>query len=136
MSLYKEILLDHYKHPRHHGTVTNPNFTVTEFNPLCGDLIQISGVTCPAKPLATLGYESRNLLEAKFRGKGCVISQATASILLEKYVGKSANEILAITPDDILALIQMELGPNRIKCALLPLIALQNGIKSKESGTC
>lgn len=118
MSLYKEILLDHYKHPRHHGTFNNPSFTITESNPLCGDLVQISGV-----------INQSNLLEVKFMGKGCVISQATASILLEKYTGRPFSEILAITPTDILALIQMELGPNRIKCALLSLIALQNGVK-------
>ena len=114
MSLYKEILLDHYKHPRHHGEIEGPSFRVAEFNPLCGDLINLSGVVVDGV-----------LMQVAFTGKGCVISQATASLLLEKYSGCSKADILAITADDVLALIQMNLGPNRIKCALLPLIALQ-----------
>lgn len=117
MSLYKEILLDHYKNPRHHGKIANALFAITEHNPLCGDLIQITGIVCNGK-----------LEQVAFVGKGCVISQATASILLEKYKSSEILQILACTSDDVHALIQMELGPNRLKCALLPLIALKKGL--------
>lgn len=118
MSLYKEILLDHYKNPRHCGTIANCMFKVEQANPLCGDLVQISG-----------RVENGNLTQVAFTGKGCVISQATASLLLEKHAGCLVVDILAVTPQDVLDLIQMDLGPNRIKCALLALIALQSGLK-------
>lgn len=118
MSIYKEILLDHYKHPRKHGVIGNSTFERTEHNPLCGDLVKISGIV-----------ECDVLIQVAFIGKGCVISQATASILLEKYAGSRVDDILKITPQFVLEQIQMELGPNRLKCALLPLLALQNGIK-------
>jgi nitrogen fixation NifU-like protein len=119
MSLYKEILLDHFKNPRHYdrGQIASPSFVLAEFNPLCGDLVQVTGV-----------ISAGSLLQAAFHGKGCVISQAAASLLLEKYVGCQLNDILNLKSADILNLIGMELGPNRINCAILPLIALQKGI--------
>lgn len=120
MSLYKEILLDHFKNPRHHdqGQIAAPSFTVLEANPLCGDLVQVKGLVLNGV-----------LTQAVFSGSGCVISQGSASILLEHLVGKPTSEILAFGAPDMLALIGMELGPNRIKCALLALIALQNGVR-------
>jgi nitrogen fixation NifU-like protein len=118
MSLYKEILLDHYKNPRHRGTVANCLFNVEQANPLCGDVVNVSGRVV-----------DEILVEVAFVGKGCVISQATASMLLEKHAGGLVVDILACTPQDVLHLVQMELGPNRIKCALLALMALQAGVK-------
>jgi nitrogen fixation NifU-like protein len=119
MSLYKEILLDHYKKPCHYdtGQILQPSFVVSESNPLCGDVVQIKGVIANDK-----------LAQVCFSGSGCVISQATASMLLAKYADCKLVDIVAISPQDILALIQLDLGPNRIKCALLALIALQAGI--------
>lgn len=122
MSLYKEILLDHFKNPRHYDrddyhAIWQPNFIACEANPLCGDLIQIKGLV-----------QNGKLAKAVFSGSGCVISQATASILLEKYLGAQVDLILNLTSTDVLGLIGMELGPNRIKCALLALVALQDGV--------
>lgn len=119
MSLYKENLLDHFKNPRckDHGKLVSPSFVAIESNPLCGDLIEIKGVVVQDR-----------LVMAVFSGAGCVISQAAASILLEKYQGSLITEILNLTSQDVLNLIGMELGPNRLKCALLALIALQKGI--------
>lgn len=122
MSLYKEILLDHYKNPRYSGEVANCLFNVLESNPLCGDQIQISGIV-----------ENGVLSQVAFKGTGCVISQATASILLEKHAGGRVIDILTFSPRDLLDLIQIELGPNRLKCALLALIALQVGVKNVKS---
>lgn len=119
MSLYKELLLDHYKNPRQKGEVANFTFKISEANPLCGDVIQITGLV-----------EQRVLKQVAFLGQGCVISQATTSILLEKYLGCLVDNILACEVQNLLDLIQMQLGPNRLKCALLPLAALQNGLKS------
>ena len=124
MSLYKENLLDHFKNPRNYdlGQIATPNFTHQEANLLCGDAICLKGLVCEG-----------GLKKAVFSGKGCVISQATASILLENCVGKEVTHILGLTDLDLLALIGMDLGPNRIKCATLSLIALQNGISSVRS---
>lgn len=119
MSIYKEILLDHYKNPRRRGEIIDSTFKIVESNPLCGDVVQISGIV-----------DHDILKQVAFMGKGCVISQATASLLLEKYAGSSVACILNCTAQDVLDLVQMNLGPNRLKCALLPLIALQNGIKT------
>ncbi len=121
MSLYKEILLDHFKNPRYYDKdqIAHPSFVAMESNPLCGDSIQIKGIVTNGK-----------LQEVVFSGKGCVISQGVASLLLEQYVGMPTQEILALNSADILALIGMDLGPNRIKCALLALIALQSGIRT------
>lgn len=127
MSLYKEILLDYYKNPRFRGEIVDATFVVEEDNPLCGDSVKIYGV------IDDIG----KLSQVSFTGKGCVISQAAASMLLEKCCDKKVNEILKITTDDMLALIQMELGPNRLKCALLPLVALQKGLGNvRSSKTC
>lgn len=119
MSLYKEILLDHYKKPCHYdtGQILQPSFVFTEANPLCGDVVQIKGIIA-----------SDTLEQVCFSGSGCVISQATASMLLAKYAGCKLADIVAISPQDVLALIQLDLGPNRIKCALIALMALQTGI--------
>lgn len=128
MSLYKEILLDYYKDPRFRGEIDEATFVAEEDNPLCGDSVKIYGVIDDGK-----------LSQVSFTGKGCVISQATTSMLLEKCCNKNIDEILKITADDMLALIQMELGPNRLKCALLPLAALQKGLKIfnvRSSETC
>jgi len=121
MSLYREILLDHFKNPRHQdrGQIEQPSFTILESNPLCGDVVQVRGLIVDGR-----------LIQVVFSGTGCVISQGIASILLEKYTGKTVSEVLALNAEDMLNLIGMELGPNRLKCALLALIALQNGIKS------
>jgi nitrogen fixation protein NifU and related proteins len=119
MSLYKEILLDHFKNPRFkdQGQILQPSFVVLESNPLCGDLLEIKGLVVTDK-----------LAQAVFAGSGCVISQAVASLLLEKYTGCLVADILALTKEDMLTLVGMDLGPNRLKCALLALIALQKGL--------
>lgn len=122
MSLYKEILLDHFKNPRYYdrGQIDQTaSFVACESNPLCGDFIQIKGIVADGK-----------LQDAVFSGKGCVISQGLASLLLDQYITRAVQEILDLTSADILALVGMDLGPNRIKCALLALIALQNGLKA------
>jgi nitrogen fixation NifU-like protein len=124
MSLYKEILLDHYKNPRHQGELTQNTFVAAEDNPLCGDSVSIYGIVADGK-----------LSQVSFTGKGCVVSQAAASMILEKYYGQSVVDLLNVTSADILNLIQMQLGPNRLKCALLPLVALQKGLQVDNVGS-
>jgi len=117
MKFYKEILMDHYQNPRNRGRIDEPDFSTAQYNPSCGDSISFEGV-----------IKNDILCELSFEGKGCVISQATASICTEHFVGKHIDDILKIEPEAIQEIIGMKLGPTRIKCALLSLIAIKEGI--------
>jgi nitrogen fixation protein NifU and related proteins len=76
------------------------------------------------------GVVSEGILKnIKFSSKGCVLSQATASMLTEKCKNKEINEILALSSEDVLKMIGLALGPNRLKCALLPLMVLKKGLQ-------
>ena len=118
MSLYKEILLDHYQNPRCHGQLEHPSFVAQEYNPLCGDLVKVSGIV-----------QDGFLQTVRFTGHGCVISQAAASLLCERYHGSPIADILVLDSQAVLDLLQITLGPNRLKCAILVLIALQKGLR-------
>lgn len=115
--MYQEELLDHFKYPRNNTPLENPTFSSDKKNPSCGDVMHIEGI-----------LTNNVLTHVAFQGSGCVISQATASMLTEQCLGKTIEHILALTDQDILDLIGIELGPVRIKCALLSLQALQEGI--------
>ena len=115
--LYRELILDHYKHPRNHGTLDPHDFSFQDENPLCGDELRID----------VRLDEQRRVKEVAFSGKGCAISQASASLLTESIVGKSLDEIKLLSKDDILDLLGIELGPTRLKCALLSLKVLKAG---------
>lgn len=119
MQLYQEILMDHYRNPRHGGTLENPDFSSQEVNPSCGDSVSFQGI-----------ISNDRLDRVAFVGKGCVISLAGASLLAEYCHGKTVTEILALAHGDMIKLIALPLGPIRLKCALLPLQALQQGIRS------
>ncbi len=117
MQLYKEELLDHYRFPRHKGKLIHPDFTSGQHNPSCGDQVSFE-----AK------LSNGMIIEIAFDGVGCVISQATASMIAQLVKDKSIHYVIGLTPADILALIGMDLGPTRLKCALLSLYALQEGL--------
>jgi len=116
--MYQEELMDHFKYPRNRKKITKPDFSAGELNPSCGDQISIEGTIIDQK-IADLG----------FNGKGCVISQAAASMLTEIAIDKSINEALLLSKDDITKLIGIELGPTRLRCALLCLHVLHQGLK-------
>ncbi len=125
MNLYRERLMDHYRNPRNADRLDTHDFSSGQFNPSCGDVIAFEGC-----------IEQNLLKKVAFSGKGCVISQAAASLLTEKCLDNSLEAILAINKDDMCQLVGMQLGPIRVKCVLLPLQALQEGIlsyKSKEA---
>ena len=116
--LYQEELMDHFKNPRNSGRLKNHDVSSGEYNPSCGDSICVD---CKIKD---------DIVEqVGFVGKGCVISQAAASMLMESCVGKSIEKILELKKEDVLSLIKIKLGPNRLRCALLGLQALQDGLK-------
>ncbi len=118
MKLYQEELMDHYRHPRHRGTLQRPDFSTGEYNPSCGDSVSVQG-----------NIKQNELIAIAFEGAGCVISQAAASLLAEYALNRSLDELAALTADDILKLVKIPLGPTRLKCALLSLHALKEGIK-------
>jgi len=119
MGFYKELIMDHYRNPRNRFKIANPDFSTEQFNPSCGDSIAIQGT-----------LDGDLLKELAFEGKGCVISQASASILTEFCVGKTIDEVLALRQEDLPSMLGMQLGSMRIKCALLPLLAIQEGVSS------
>ncbi len=117
--MYQEELLEHYKYPYNKCKLTEPaSFATEQYNPSCGDSISMEGIVVDGI-----------LTKLYFQGKGCVISQATASMLVEQSEKKTIEELLALTSEDIFKLVKIELGPVRMKCALLPLQALQDGLK-------
>jgi nitrogen fixation NifU-like protein len=115
--LYREVILDHYKNPRHRGTLDPHDFSYEDENPLCGDKLRID---------VRLDAEQR-VADVAFSGRGCAISQASASLLTDAILGKTLAEVKQLTKDDILDLLGIELGPVRLKCALLSLKVLKAG---------
>jgi nitrogen fixation NifU-like protein len=119
---YKENILDHYRNPRHAGTLEQPTHTHESHNPLCGDIIRID-----------LHVNQDNIVDqVAFHGKGCAISQASASMLAEMIEGMPLDEVKQISKDDILEMLGIPIGPVRMKCALLSLKALKAGVYGVE----
>jgi nitrogen fixation protein NifU and related proteins len=117
-NLYQKHLLEHYNHPKHRGVIENPDFSSGVFNPSCGDQVAIQAKILDSK-----------IVSCKFEGKGCVISLASASFLTDWVHGKTLQEAQGFSSQDMLNLVQLQLGPNRVRCALLALEALHSGIK-------
>lgn len=118
MKLYKEILMDHFQNPRNKGKLENPDFSTSQYNPSCGDSISFDGIIV-----------NGIVDQLKFDGKGCVVSQAVASMLTEYCIGKQIDEILSVDKDTLLGIIGMEIGPTRMKCAFLSLVAMKEGLE-------
>lgn len=116
--LYREVIIEHYKNPGYRGSLDPHDISFEDENPLCGDQIKID----------LRVDESGKVTEAAFEGHGCAISQASADLLLESVIGKSTEEIKLLTKSDILEMLGIELGPVRLKCALLPLKILKAGV--------
>ncbi len=116
--LYRELIIDRYKNPRYRGTLDPHDITFEDDNPLCGDHIRID--------LRVDGDD--RVSEVAFDGHGCAISQATADLLAESVVGKTLEEVKKISKQDILDMLGIELGPVRLKCALLSLKVLKAGV--------
>jgi len=116
-SIYREIILDHFRNPRNKGTLDPNDYTYEDTNPLCGDEVRID-----------LRVTAGMVSEVAHSGRGCAISQAAASILTELVEGKSLDEVKALTKDDLLDELGIPVSPARLKCALLPLKVLKAGI--------
>ena len=116
-ALYREAILDHYKHPRNKGHLDSPSISHFDHNPFCGDEITLE-----------LKIQDGVVVQAAFDGRGCAISQASASMMTEEIIGKTLDELKGWSKEDILDLLGIEIGPVRLKCALLPLKALKAGV--------
>jgi len=116
--IYRETILDHYRNPRNKGRMTNPDVSIHDSNPLCGDEIDIH-----------LKIEASIIKDIKFEGRGCAISQASASMLTEMVINKSLVSVTNLSKGDIYENMGLRnLGPARVKCALLSLKVLKMGM--------
>jgi len=113
--------MEHYRHPQNHGTVENADIEQSERNSSCGDELTFS-----------FKLKDGKVADVQFRGDGCAISQASASMLTEEVMGKSIEEVMKITKEDILDLLGIELGPARLKCALLSLQGVTHALADQK----
>ena len=109
--LYRDNIIDHYQNPRNYGTLEHPDISYEDSNPVCGDEIRMD-----------LKVQDGRVIDARFSGHGCSISQASASI-----IGKTLEEVKQIDKQYLLDLLGIPLGPVRLKCALLSLKVLKAG---------
>lgn len=114
MTIYKEIILESFKNPKNYGKMAHASKSIAVANPLCGDVISMS-----------VKLKGDKIEDIKFVGAGCVISQALSSRLTQYVKGKKKTKLRKLDRDFMIKLLGIELGPNRIKCAMLPLEALQ-----------
>lgn len=119
MDLYRENILDHYKHPRNFGHLDGANISSEEINMSCGDKIRIE-----------INVNDGAVRDIRFSGEGCAINQASASMLTEKVIGMSIAEVMKLDLEYIEGLLGTTLTPSRVKCALLPLEAIQKALQS------
>ena len=120
--MYRQQILDHYRNPRNYGEIDEPTFSHVGENTSCGDEITIDVV---------LDADDR-IEDIRFRGEGCAISKAAASLLTGAVEGMSLEEVYALDRDDVLELLGVEVTPMRIKCAVLAEKVLQDGAKIHE----
>ncbi len=113
---YREYILDHYKNPRNYGRLEHPDITHEEDNPLCGDVVGMD-----------FQIKAGVIEDIRFHGRGCAISQASASLLTERLKGIALDEAKKIDKNDVLGELGIQISPARIKCALLPLKVLKVG---------
>lgn len=116
--LYRELIIERYKSPHYRGLLDPHDISFEDENPLCGDRIRID----------LRVDDNGRVTEASFDGHGCAISQASADLLIESIQGKHVDEIKQIDKEDILDMLGIELGPVRLKCALLSLKVLKAGV--------
>jgi nitrogen fixation protein NifU and related proteins len=123
--MYREVILDHYKNPRGHGELENADAAAEGQNPLCGDEVSI---------YVRFGEDGETIDEVRFSGRGCAISQAATSMLMELVQGRTATEVATLPKEELLDEVGIPLTPVRLKCALLGLGTLKVALH-KAKGT-
>ena len=119
--MYREQILDHYKRPRNYGELEEPTFSHRGENPVCGDELTVD-----------VSLSGETIERVAFRGDGCAISQAAASLLTQELPGMSLAEVKALDRDDMVDLLGVEISPMRMKCAVLVEKVVQDGAKIYE----
>ena len=119
--LYRDYILEHYRRPHNFGILEDPDARYEGANPLCGDRITMM-----------LGIRDGVVAEVAFTGRGCAISQASASLLTDEIKGKPVDEVATMTPDDVLDLLGIEISPARLKCALLSLDTVSHALEERD----
>jgi nitrogen fixation NifU-like protein len=123
--LYREVILDHYKNPRNHGTLDPVDAHAEGMNPLCGDEAEI---------FVNFAPDGETIDQIRFSGRGCAISQAATSMLTELVQGRTATEVASLPKEELLEEIGIQLTPVRLKCAMLGLTTLKLALH-KAKGT-
>ena len=122
MTIYQEIILDHYHNPHNYGELDAPQADVSVSNSSCGDKIRL-----------TLKVEKDVIADIAFSATGCAISMASASLLTDHVKSKSVTDAMKIQKEELLELIGIQLSPSRLRCALLPLEALSKALHSLDN---
>jgi nitrogen fixation NifU-like protein len=118
--MYRQQILDHYKNPRNYGEIEDATVTHVGENPMCGDTIEMDIV---------LDDDEDTIERVAFRGDGCAISQASASMLSERLAGMSVADLREMDRDDITEMLGVDISPMRIKCAVLAEKVAQDGLE-------
>ena len=118
-ALYSDILLDHFRHPRNYGSLSAPDISNEQFNPLCGDRIRME-----------LKFDNSIVNEARFKGDACAISTAASSLLTELILGADIEELAGISDARLISALESDIQPARLQCVLLPLQALREGLRN------
>lgn len=119
-NIYAENILDHARHPHRKELLKHPTVERKEINASCGDALTLQ-----------LRFEGGKLTDVGWTGTGCAISQASMSLLAEELLGKTEKELDALNQSDVLALLGVDVGPRRLKCALLSLHTLKNALRGR-----
>jgi len=121
--LYRDYILEHYRRPHNFGVLDAPTASFEGANPLCGDRITMQ-----------LGIRDGVVAEIAFTGRGCAISQASASLLTDEIMGMPVDKAEAFRADDLLELLGIEISPARLKCAMLSLETLEHALAETPGG--
>ena len=113
--LYRDYILEHYRRPHNFGVIEDPSATYEGANPLCGDRITMQ-----------LALTDGVVTDIGFTGRGCAISQASASLLTDEVKGKPVDAVVGLQAVDLLDLLGIEISPARLKCAMLSFDSLQH----------
>jgi nitrogen fixation protein NifU and related proteins len=117
--LYTSVIRERWRKPRFRGELPGATITAEDVNPLCGDRVRLA-----------LRLENGAVAEARFTGDSCAICAAAADVLLERIQGRSVGEAAAVTPGDLLAVLEADIRPTRMKCLTLPLSVLRAALRA------
>lgn len=120
MSIYQDLILDHYRNPRNQGQLKNATHHAEALNPTCGDKLQMDIIV-----------KNDIIEDVRFSGSGCAISQASASLLTDYVKKRPVAEMLALPPEIVLKLLGVALSPVRLRCGLLSLEVLKKTLTHK-----